>query len=70
MNHLDVGFDGIDPYVGFASNVVNYYFTVYFPRAIATANALKKVFFFNLKIFALISISSLTLLKRCPATFE
>ena len=27
-NHLDVGFDGIDPLDGFARNVVNKYFTV------------------------------------------
>jgi hypothetical protein len=28
MNHLDVGFDGINPIVGFAYNVVNKYFDV------------------------------------------
>ena len=32
MNHLDVGFDGI-PGIGYAFNVINEYFNVYFPRA-------------------------------------
>jgi len=36
-NHLDIGFDGIDPEVGYDFNVVNKYFDVYFPRALATA---------------------------------
>ncbi len=40
-NHLDVGFDGIDPILGFSRNVVNRYFDVYFPRAIETANAMR-----------------------------
>ncbi|XP_046565352.1 uncharacterized protein LOC124274073 [Haliotis rubra] len=34
MNHLDVGFNGISPTLGFINNVLNKYFTVYFPRAI------------------------------------
>jgi hypothetical protein len=37
MNHLDVGFDGISPEIGFAANVINKYFNVYFPAAINTA---------------------------------
>jgi hypothetical protein len=37
MNHLDVGFDGIDPVLGFAKNVLNRYFDVYFPRALRTS---------------------------------
>jgi hypothetical protein len=40
MNHLDIGFDGIDPVFGFAANVINKYFTVYFPKAIDTAEQL------------------------------
>ena len=36
-NHLDIGFDGIDPEVGYDFNVVNRYFDAYFPRALATA---------------------------------
>jgi hypothetical protein len=36
-NHLDVGFDGIAPTPGFSANVVDRYFTEYFPRAIETA---------------------------------
>lgn len=35
MNHLDVGYNGIDPTIGFIPNVLNRYFTVYFPRAIS-----------------------------------
>ena len=31
-NHLDVGFDGISPQIGYAFNVINEYFRVYFPR--------------------------------------
>ena len=41
MNHLDVGYNGIDPTVGFINNVLNMYFTVYFPRAVAVAAALR-----------------------------
>ena len=40
-NHLDVGFDGIDPTPGYAHNVVNRYFDVYFPRALQTAADLR-----------------------------
>jgi hypothetical protein len=40
MNHLDVGYNGI-PQTGFIANVVNMYFDVYFPRAIATAQAMR-----------------------------
>ncbi len=42
-NHLDVGFDGIDPVLGFSKNVVNRYFDVYFPRAIQTANSMRSL---------------------------
>jgi len=42
MNHLDVGYNGIYPEVGFAFNVINRYFDVYFPSAIETAQQLKK----------------------------
>jgi hypothetical protein len=41
MNHLDVGFDGIDPIVGFAVNVMNKYFDEYFPRAIRLGKELE-----------------------------
>ncbi|XP_070176101.1 uncharacterized protein [Littorina saxatilis] len=41
MNHLDVGYDGIHPTVGFALNVVNRYFTEYFPRAVTIAEGLR-----------------------------
>ena len=41
-NHVDLGFDGIDPELGLDSNVINRYFDVYFPRAIATAEALRR----------------------------
>jgi len=43
MNHLDVGFDGINPKVGFAVNVINTYFDVYFPRAADLADAMRKL---------------------------
>ena len=37
MNHLDVGYDGINPSTGFVNNVLNKYFIDYFPRAIKLA---------------------------------
>ena len=40
-NHLDVGFDGIDPVPGFAANVLDRYFNVYLPAAAATAAELR-----------------------------
>lgn len=40
MNHLDVGYDGI-PLLGLINNILNRYFDVYFPRAIAVAAALR-----------------------------
>lgn len=33
----DVGFNGINPTVGFVNNILNRYFTVYFPRAVTLA---------------------------------
>jgi len=41
MNHLDVGYNGIWPLTGFVNNVINTYFTVYFPRAINLAKIVK-----------------------------
>ena len=34
MNHLDVGYNGINPSTGFINNVLNKYFDEYFPRAV------------------------------------
>jgi hypothetical protein len=39
MNHLDVGYNGISE-LGLINNILNRYFAVYFPRAIAVAQAL------------------------------
>lgn len=33
-NHLDIGFDGIDPALGTDDAVINKYFDEYFPRAV------------------------------------
>ena len=41
MNHLDVGFNGIWPLTGFVNNVINKYFTEYFPQAIHLAKNAK-----------------------------
>jgi len=41
MNHLDVGYNGISPQVGFINNIMNKYFHIYFPRAIEIARALE-----------------------------
>lgn len=40
MNHLDVGYNGI-PTTGLVNNILNIYFGLYFPRAVAIANALR-----------------------------
>jgi hypothetical protein len=40
MNHLDLGYNGV-PGTGLINNILNRYFQVYFPRAIAMANALR-----------------------------
>eukprot|EP01090_Pellita_catalonica_P011857 TRINITY_DN2446_c0_g1_i1.p1 TRINITY_DN2446_c0_g1~~TRINITY_DN2446_c0_g1_i1.p1 ORF type:complete len:760 (-),score=113.06 TRINITY_DN2446_c0_g1_i1:691-2970(-) len=42
MNHLDVGFDGIDPIIGYAFNVLNKYFDIYFPRAFNTSDYMRE----------------------------
>jgi hypothetical protein len=36
MNHLDVGYNGIKPEIGYVYNVVNKYFHQYYPLAIQT----------------------------------
>ena len=43
MNHLDVGYDGINPSTGFVNNVLNKYFIDYFPRAIKLAHIMHDV---------------------------
>lgn len=40
MNHLDVGYNGI-PALGLINNIIDRYFQVYFPRAIAVAAELR-----------------------------
>ncbi|XP_041366373.1 uncharacterized protein LOC121381225 [Gigantopelta aegis] len=45
MNHLDVGFNGIAPELGFINNILNKYFQVYFPRAIQQAMTLEALGF-------------------------
>ena len=42
MNHLDVGYDGISPETGFINNVLNKYFSIYFPRAISLASGISQ----------------------------
>ncbi|XP_041370965.1 uncharacterized protein LOC121384574 isoform X2 [Gigantopelta aegis] len=42
MNHLDVGYNGIPKKTGFVNNVINTYFTEYFPRAINLSQELRK----------------------------
>ena len=41
MNHLDVGYNGI-PGLGLINNILNEYFSTYFPRAISVAQELTK----------------------------
>ncbi|XP_071097043.1 uncharacterized protein [Haliotis cracherodii] len=41
MNHLDVGYNGISPTVGFINNVLNTYFQLYFPRAVQLSQQLR-----------------------------
>ncbi|BDA48441.1 hypothetical protein COCOBI_12-1200 [Coccomyxa sp. Obi] len=41
-NHLDIGFDGISPLIGTDDNVVNVYFDLYFPKAVAVDDVLRK----------------------------
>ncbi|CEM20297.1 unnamed protein product [Vitrella brassicaformis CCMP3155] len=45
MNHLDVGYDGINNYnkVGFITNVINTYFHAHFPRAMSIQETLRKM---------------------------
>lgn len=47
MNHLDVGYDGISPEIGYVYNVMNKYFDVYFPLAIETAITMESDFGFK-----------------------
>lgn len=42
--HLDIGYNGISPVVGFIHNVVNKYFDVYFPLALETATSFRKMY--------------------------
>ena len=42
MNHLDVGYDGIFPEIGFINHVLNKYFGIYFPRAISLAKGIER----------------------------
>ncbi|XP_052801286.1 uncharacterized protein LOC128232002 [Mya arenaria] len=42
MNHLDVGYNGISPKIGFINNVINAYFTEHFPRALNLSDELKQ----------------------------
>ena len=37
MNHVDIGYDGINPSRGYVNNVINKYFTKFFPNAIQLA---------------------------------
>lgn len=41
MNHLDVGYDGISPEIGFINNILNRYFNEYFPRAVNLSEQLR-----------------------------
>ncbi|CAH1791040.1 unnamed protein product [Owenia fusiformis] len=42
MNHLDVGYNGIAPKIGFINNVLNTYFHEHFPRAVKVAKELRE----------------------------
>ncbi|XP_050394995.1 uncharacterized protein LOC126812577 [Patella vulgata] len=43
MNHLDVGYNGISPTVGFINNIFNIYYHKYFPRAVALSKAIEQL---------------------------
>jgi len=42
MNHVDIGYDGINPSVGYVNNVLNKYFQEFFPRALKLSKAVKQ----------------------------
>ena len=42
MNHVDIGYDGINPSVGYVNNVLNKYFQEFFPQALKLAKAVKQ----------------------------
>ena len=68
MNHLDVGYDGIGSATGFVNNVLNKYFTEYFPRAIKLAHLMNDIesdvgFIYTTHPWLLI------LYLNCPANF-
>ncbi|WIA38239.1 hypothetical protein OEZ86_001582 [Tetradesmus obliquus] len=42
-NHLDIGFDNIEPYTGYDSNVLNMYFNRYLPLAVDNADWMQQV---------------------------
>ena len=63
-NHFDCGFAGIDPQLGFAVNVVNKYFGVYFPQAVATGETLKQNY--NLTFTWLTQSFLISLYFDCP----
>jgi hypothetical protein len=41
-NHLDIGFDGIAPQIGYDHAVINKYFHEYFPRAVRLAQDMRQ----------------------------
>ena len=43
MNHLDVGYNGIYPQIGYINNVLNRYFTEYFPQAVELGSLLTEM---------------------------
>ncbi|XP_071104844.1 uncharacterized protein [Haliotis cracherodii] len=51
MNHLDVGYNGIFPTLGFVNNVINRYFTVYFPRAVNVSRQLRSEGYFERLVY-------------------
>lgn len=47
----DVGYNGIFPTLGFVNNVINRYFTVYFPRAVNVSRQLRSEGYFERLVY-------------------
>ncbi|CAE7237749.1 unnamed protein product [Symbiodinium sp. CCMP2592] len=68
-NHLDIGFDGI-PEIGYDNNVINRYFSVYFPRAIDTASKVPYVWMTQSYLVSLYLDCPSGMGLKCPSQEE
>ena len=69
MSHLDIGYNGISPTIGYINNVLNVYFQSHLPRSIYVTNSMRAMGFGDIRYIYTQHPWLLSLYLDCPKDF-